>query len=72
MKVLTQTLEREAPELEAPAVAPTCEACGHVSAPDGTCLELGECSRADAIATRGASIARRGAPRAWTVRGSVD
>ena len=60
--------------LEAPAVAPTCDACGAVSAPDGTCLEIG-CIAADAAATRGAarSTAKYGAaPAAWNAGGRVD
>jgi hypothetical protein len=71
----TTTLERlEAPtEREAP-MAPACEACGTTLAPNGSCLEVGECSDADADATRSAArrTAKYAAPRAWTVRGGVD
>ncbi len=61
-------------ELEAPTVAPTCEACGTVSAPDGTCLDIGACTRADELATRGAGAARAKyrVPAAWNASGSVD
>ncbi len=53
-----------------PAELAVC-ACGAVTAPDGTCLEIGACPRADRAATRGAT----GAPsafRAWTASGRVD
>src|SRR5205809_1145965 len=67
-------LEENRAELEAPAVAPTCGTCGATSAPDGSCLEIGACRRADESATRGASraTAKYSAPRAWNVRGGVD
>lgn len=60
-------------ELEAPT-APTCEACGTVSAPDGTCLDIGACRRADESATRGAggATAKYRVPAAWNARGGVD
>jgi hypothetical protein len=77
--VTRNALQLEAPhvatlELEAPAVAPTCEECGATSAPDGACLDIGACSRADQLATRGAasSRAKYRVPAAWNARGSVD
>lgn len=57
------------------ATLPQCGACGAVTAPDGTCLEIGACSRADRSATRGAAretAKYRPAPAAWSSRGSVD
>lgn len=56
-------------------VALTCDACGTVSAPDGACLEIGECERADDRATRSASRETAKAvraPAAWTSSGWVD
>lgn len=48
-------------------------ACGAPVAPDGACLEVGACERADASATRGATGARaKSDPSAWTVLGGVD
>lgn len=48
-----------------------CESCGTVTAPDGTCLEVGSCERADDIATRGA-VGESSKFRAWTASGRVD
>lgn len=62
-------------ELQAPAVAPTCDACGATTAPDGVCMEIGSCAAADSSATRGAarSTAKYGAaPAAWNAGGGVD
>ncbi len=61
-------------ERYAPAIAPTCETCGETSAPDGACLEVGACERADRLATRGAAgaSAKYAVPAAWNSRGSVD
>lgn len=74
---MIRTLTLEAPrafELDAPTVAPTCEACGAIAAPDGACLEVGTCSRADADATRHmrGATAKYSVPAAWNARGSVD
>jgi hypothetical protein len=69
----TLTLTRET--TDAPAVAPTCSGCGDTDAPDGTCLNVGACSRADGMATRGASRGTakfRQSPAAWSARGYVD
>ena len=66
---------REVGEVSAPAIAPTCETCGETAAPDGACLEVGACERADRLATRDAAggTAKYGAaPAAWNSRGSVD
>jgi hypothetical protein len=61
-----------APELDAATIPAPC-ACGATLAPDGICLEVGACERADASATRGATGARaKSDPSAWTVRGRVD
>lgn len=49
----------------------SCASCGTVQAPDGTCLEVGACARADAIATRGA-VGESSKFRAWTASGRVD
>lgn len=53
----------------------TC-ACGAVTAPDGTCLEIGACERADSAATRTARGQTRKfvaqAPAGWTGTGRVD
>ena len=59
-------------ETRAPVAAPC--ACGEVSAPDGACLNVGACERADADATRGAArvTAKYAVPAAWNVRGGVD
>lgn len=60
--------------LEAPAVV-SCEGCGATVAPDGACLEIGACARADRLATRGASrvtAKTAAAPAAWTGSGRVD
>jgi hypothetical protein len=56
-----------------PTCAP-CVTCGEMTAPDGTCLEVGACSAADSAATRGAArqTAKYGVPAAWNARGSVD
>lgn len=61
--------------LEAPALAPHCPQCGTLAAPDGACFELGSCSRADSLATRGAAratVKSGAAPAAWNGRGRVD
>jgi hypothetical protein len=60
---------------ELAAVAPHCGTCGATSAPDGACLELGACTRADELATRGAgriSAKYAPAPASWNSRGAVD
>ena len=67
------TLTRET--TDAPAVAPTCSGCGETDAPDGSCPNVGACSRADIGATRGAartSAKFRQPPAAWSARGYVD
>ncbi len=51
--------------------APMCAECGAIAAPDGTCLEIGTCPRADRSATRGATGAASKF-RAWTASGNVD
>jgi hypothetical protein len=51
--------------------APMCTSCGAIAAPDGTCLEIGACERADRAATRGAT-GPAAKFRAWTARGTVD
>ena len=69
----TLTLTRE--KVHAPAVAPTCGTCGETDSPDGSCLNVGACSRADIGATRGAartSAKFRQSPAAWGARGYVD
>ena len=60
-------------ELTAPSVAP-CAECGATVAPDGTCLEIGACRRADDSATAGAGriTAKYAVPAAWNARGYVD
>src|SRR3954471_3585300 len=58
------TLETAAPvDVDAPSSAPTCGACGTVTAPDGVCLELGACELADNAAVRGAARGYRGRAR---------
>lgn len=54
---------------------PLCGSCGAVTAPDGICLEIGACPRADRAATRGAardSAKFAAAPAAWNGGGRVD
>ena len=48
-----------------------CAHCGATTAPDGTCLEIGACPRADRAATRGAT-GEASKFRAWTASGRVD
>lgn len=55
---------------EIPAELMICS-CGAATAPDGTCLEIGACPRADRAATRGATGAASKF-RAWTASGNVD
>ena len=43
----TLTLTRE--KVHAPAVAPTCGTCGETDSPDGSCLNVGACSRVELI-----------------------
>ena len=71
MDAVTLTSTRE---LDAPAVPARCETCGAVAAPDGACLEIGTCERADIGATRGASTARAkyAVPASWNSSGRVD
>ena len=68
----TLTLTRE--KVHAPAVAPTCGTCGETGSPDGSCLNVGACERADGLATRGAgrATAKFAVPAAWNARGYVD
>ncbi len=53
--------------------APVCK-CGATLAPDGACLEIGACPRADRRATRHSAgrTAKFAVPSAWNARGSVD
>jgi hypothetical protein len=59
---------------EAPAMAPACGTCGETAAPSGACLNVGACTRADSIATRGAAGAtsKFAVPAAWNASGRVD
>ena len=61
-------------ELAPVELAPPCDSCGATLAPDGACLELGACERADSHATRGSGgvTAKYRVPAAWNARGSVD
>jgi hypothetical protein len=62
-------------QTDAPAVPATCSTCGAVTAPDGVCLEIGACERADSLATRRASgetVKSRLEPAAWRASGSTD
>ncbi len=56
-----------------PEQAPVCK-CGATLAPDGACLEIGACPRADRRATRHATgrTSKYAVPSAWNARGSVD
>lgn len=57
----------------APAMA--CAACETTLAPDGVCLEVGDCAIADRDATRASRAGRTAkfaVPAAWNARGSVD
>ncbi len=60
----------------APVVAPTTMpcTCGEMTAPDGTCLNIGACTTADDRATRGAArvTSKYAVPAAWNSRGGVD
>lgn len=61
--------------VQAVDTAPACNACAATLAPDGTCLEVGECAAADASATRASRAGRTAkysVPAAWNARGSVD
>ena len=68
------TVERVERVETAPATATACTTCGTVTAPDGTCLEIGACASADATATRNATggTAKFAVPAAWNARGRVD
>lgn len=70
----SRTIERAPAETAAPETAAPCAECGRVSAPNGGCLDIGACPRADDIATRGAgrATAKYAVPAAWNVRGGVD
>lgn len=59
---------------DGPVTAPVCDSCGETLAPDGACLELGTCARADQLATRGAGrvTSKYAVPAAWNARGYVD
>ncbi len=71
METLTVTIvDDELITADAPAELAVCS-CGAVTAPDGTCLEIGDCPRADRAATRGATGAASKF-RAWTASGNVD
>jgi hypothetical protein len=67
--------EREELETAAPVeTAAPCTVCGTMSAPNGACLEIGACPRADETATRGAGrrTAKYAVPAAWSASGRVD
>lgn len=65
---------RETVATVADPVCVPCAHCGETTAPDGTCLEIGACPRADRAATRGAArqTAKYAVPAAWNARGTVD
>lgn len=69
-QLLVSIVDDEVMLADTPAELLVCS-CGAVTAPDGTCLEIGACPRADRSATRGATGAASKF-RAWTASGSVD
>jgi hypothetical protein len=71
-ETVSETVTETATEPARETVAPC--SCGELAAPDGVCLNIGACSRADSRATRGAarSTAKYSVPAAWNSRGSVD
>lgn len=57
------------------ATALHCDACGETLSPAGVCLNVATCHEAHAAGSRlarGESLKARLAPRAFTIRGSVD
>lgn len=49
--------------------------CGETVAPNGRCLNVGGCARADRAASRSSlsrGVAASARPAAWNVRGGVD